>query len=102
MRFDKSSALCSLRPTASFAVVNGEIQWFDTIQTQPTESELATEIVRLQAEYNNKQYQRDRVKEYPPLAEQLDMLWHAMEQDPTKRLEPFYSSIKDIKDAYPK
>jgi len=40
--------------------------------------------------------------EYPPLAEQLDMLWHAMEQDPTKRLEPFYSSIKDIKDAYPK
>jgi hypothetical protein len=60
------------------------------------------DLALVNAWVNPNQYKQDRVKEYPPLPEQLDMLWHAMEQDPTKRLEPFYSSIKDIKDAYPK
>jgi hypothetical protein len=98
-------AILSLRPNSQWTL-HGEnytdLEWLDDSQTKPTEQQIAAEIVRLQAEYKTKQYQRDRAVEYPPLAEQLDMLWHAMEQDPTKRLEPFYSSIKDIKDAYPK
>ena len=43
-----------------------------------------------------------RMNAYPAIGDQLDMLWHAMEQDESKRLEPFYSTIKAIKDSIPK
>ena len=43
-----------------------------------------------------------RKAEYPPVAEQLDMLWHAMDQGQLPKAEPFYSNIKRIKDKYPK
>lgn len=98
MRFDKSSALCSLRPTASFAVVNGEIQWFDTIQAKPTEEEINAEIVRLQAEYDAKQYQRNRAVEYPSLAAQLDMLFH----DRINSTDTWMEAIQAVKNKYPK
>lgn len=39
---------------------------------------------------------------YPSIEDQLDMLWHAMNNDETKRLEPFYSAIKLIKDELAK
>jgi hypothetical protein len=48
-----------------------------------------------------KTYADARREEYPAIAEQLDMLWHAMKDDPSKRLEPFYSSIKRVKDKHP-
>lgn len=43
-----------------------------------------------------------RAKEYPALGDQLDMLWHAMNQEQLPRVEPFYSAIKAVKDKYPK
>jgi hypothetical protein len=39
---------------------------------------------------------------YPSIAEQLDMLWHAMHTDTIPKAEPFYTTIKLVKDAYPK
>ena len=41
-------------------------------------------------------------REYPPIEEQLDALWHSMDKDESKRLYPFYSMIKSVKDAHPK
>lgn len=46
------------------------------------------------------QYRDDR--QYPTIADQLDYLWHAMDVDESKRLEPFYTNIKTVKDANPK
>lgn len=43
-----------------------------------------------------------RAQAYPRVQEQLDMLWHAMDLSPEKRLEPFYSAIKEIKEKIPK
>jgi hypothetical protein len=39
---------------------------------------------------------------YPSTSEQLDMLWHAMDSGNTEKIEPFYSTIKTVKDAVPK
>lgn len=50
----------------------------------------------------NADYVQKRITQYPEVTEQLDMLWHAMDADETKRLEPFYSEIKQIKDSAPK
>lgn len=47
-------------------------------------------------------YATERREAYPPATEQLDLLWHAMDDNTTPRIEPWYSTIKAIKDAHPK
>ena len=40
------------------------------------ESKIATEMTRLQAEWDSKKYQRDRKLEYPSMPDQLDYIFH--------------------------
>ena len=47
-------------------------------------------------------YDLARRGEYPSIEEQLDMLWHAMEQGATPKSEPFYSTLQKVKQQYPK
>jgi hypothetical protein len=47
-------------------------------------------------------YSDVRRRMYPSVTEQLDMLWHAMDTNTVERAEPFYSTIKAVKDAVPK
>lgn len=47
-------------------------------------------------------YRKLRKLEYPNVADQLDMLWHAMNDQKIPKSEPFYSKIKAVKDKYPK
>lgn len=47
-------------------------------------------------------YDMVRAAAYPSPAEQLDMLWHAMDTYAMPRSEPFYTSLSAIKSAYPK
>ena len=47
-------------------------------------------------------YTTKRLVEYPSIGDQLDMLWHAMDQGSLTQVEPFYTTIKEIKDKYPK
>ena len=51
---------------------------------------------------NEIQYKTEREDLYPPVVEQLDQLWHGMNADAAKRIEPFYSNIKAVKDKFPK
>jgi hypothetical protein len=47
-------------------------------------------------------YIESRQSTYPSVTEQLDMLWHAMDNNSIPKAEPFYSTIKTVKEAYPK
>jgi hypothetical protein len=47
-------------------------------------------------------YRKARLEQYPPVNEQLDMLWHAMDTGVLPKIEPMYSRIKAVKAAYPK
>ena len=47
-------------------------------------------------------YISQRLSSYPPATEQLDLLWHAMDSGATPKIEPWFSTIKAIKDAHPK
>jgi hypothetical protein len=47
-------------------------------------------------------YVAERQPEYPPIGDQLDDFWHAMDNNLIPRIEPFYSQIKAVKDKYPK
>ena len=70
---NKADALQSLRPMAQWTLRGDELEWHDTEQTQPTEAEITAEVTRLQAEYDNNEYQRQRATAYPTIQEQLDM-----------------------------
>ena len=99
---DKVSAINSLRPNAEWTLRGDELEWHDTNQTQPTEEEIQAEITRLQAEYDANQYQRDRAKQYKPVTDQLDMLWHAIDTGTLDKTCDFYTVNKTVKDNNPK
>jgi hypothetical protein len=60
------------------------------------------EAERLKLERSKTEYRRDRAKEYPTLAEQLDMLWHAIDSGTLNKSSDFYTTLKSVKEQYPK
>ena len=49
-----------------------------------------------------KDYKYFRVKEYPRIAEQLDMIWHAIDEGVLDKNSEFYKVLKEVKEKYPK
>ena len=92
---DIVDAIQTLKPGASWVVRDGDLEWLDTEQTQPTQSEIDSEILRLQAEYDNAQYARDRAVAYPPMADQLDDIFH-------NGVAGWKKTIQAVKDTHPK
>ena len=97
----KAHALVSLRPGAAFVVRNDELEWLDSVQTEPSETEIQAEIARLQADYDSKQYQRQRAPEYPSMADLADALYWSSKGDDTK-IEEYYAACEAVKAKYPK
>jgi hypothetical protein len=62
------------------------------------EAAVATEVARLEAEYDAKQYARDRAAAYPSIQEQLDMqYWDSVNGTTT-----WADAIAAVKAAHPK
>ena len=97
-------AIISINPNAEVSV-NEEnyetIQWHNGT-TPISKSDIEAKMVEVQADYDAKQYQRDRV--YPSIGDQLDMLWHSIDQDPALKSKyfSFYEAIKSVKVKNPK
>ena len=51
---------------------------------------------------NSVSYQDKRQKYYPSIGDQLDMLWHAIDDGTLDKTSTFYTSLKATKDKYPK
>ena len=47
-------------------------------------------------------YKWKRMREYPSVPDQLDMLWNAIDKGSLSKDSDFYMKLKDIKDKYPK
>ena len=65
-------AIKSLAPGASFGIYDNDlakIDWQDESISQPSDADIETELVRLQAEYIAQEYARNRQKEYPSITE---------------------------------
>ena len=78
-----------------------EIEWHNGTTPIP-KADIEAKMVEVQAEYDANQYQRDRV--YPSIGDQLDMLWHSIDQNPKLKSEyfEFYEAIKAVKIKHPK
>ena len=99
---NKYSAVKSLCPTVNFIWVFNpkdgldEItNWDSPLIAQPTEAEITAEVTRLQAEYDNKEYQRQRAAAYPSIADQLDTIYHS-------GIDAWKETITAVKEAHPK
>lgn len=77
-------------------VFSGEAQPWDTIDA--TTGEL---LIGTKPEPSAPRERGARERAYPPLAEQLDMLWHAMNSGEIPKAEAFYSRILAVKLAIP-
>jgi hypothetical protein len=90
-------AIRALVPDAEMVYSQGVVtQWLDE-RTQPTDEEIATKKTELQAEYDAKDWERNRQAEYPSLQDCI----HAL-LDGGDTLTDLQAARQAVKDQYPK
>ena len=92
--FFRVEAIKALVPNANFSTKDGEIFIWDSDEEIPSEKAIQAKQNELQADYDSKQYQRDRAVAYDPIPEQLDQIYHD--------IDGWKARIKAVKDKYPK
>jgi hypothetical protein len=95
---DIATAILALKADAQVKVDEEDIDritWIDGNPTNITKQQILDKQAELQAAYDAKKYQRDRVKEYPSIVDQLDDIYH-------NGIDGWKTTIKATKDKYPK
>jgi hypothetical protein len=90
-------AILKINPNAEVSVSDNDINtitWENGTTPIPV-ADIKAKMVEVQAEYDALQYQRDRAKEYPSIADQLDDIYH-------NGIDAWKATIKITKDKYPK
>ena len=92
------TAIEQLDPTAGFELTEDNVllNWNSSVRSQPTDEEINEKFEELKADYDSKEHQR--LREYPPIEEQLDMLYW----DRMNGTERWIQAIKKVKDKHPK
>ena len=102
----RSEAIKALVPDANFTMIGDKqiLDW-DSKEGIPSENDIAVKEQELIEAYKKLKYQRDRADAYPELKEQLDLLWHAINDgkfNVKSKETDFYKKLKAVKDANPK
>jgi hypothetical protein len=95
---DLAQALMNLRSGAKWVLAGSSMEglsWLDPDQSRPSQQEIDEELLRLDQEYQQTQYQRMRAAAYPTIQDQLDMLYHL-------GYDGWKTEIEKIKLKYPK
>lgn len=99
-------ALQSLRPGAIWSLSGDTYEgltWLEKPvweggQKKPTREEVEVEVVRLQQEWENTEYQRLRAREYPDFKEYLD----GLVKGDTAQMQAYIDACLAVKAKYPK
>ena len=95
--YDICSAILAINPSAQVSIENEDfdrITWLGGT-TPISKSDIQAKQAELKADYDAKEYQRKRAKEYPSIVDQLDDIYH-------NGIDGWKATIKAIKDKYPK
>ena len=97
MAYDMMTAILEINPSAEVTVVGNE---YDTIEwlhgtAVISKADIVAKQAELKADYDSKEYQRNRKKEYPSWEEQMDILYHS-------GVDGLKTELKKTKDKYPK
>jgi len=90
-------AIVKINPSAEVSVIDNDINqitWHDGTTPIP-KADIEAKQAELQTAYDANEYQRDREKEYPSIADQLDDIYH-------NGIDAWKATIKVTKDKYPK
>jgi hypothetical protein len=95
------AAISSIRPNASYCMQTADystLDWQDESQEKPTEQEFLAALSAARADYDAKQYQRDRAAEYPPVADYLD----GIVKGDQAQIDAYIAACQAVKAKYPK
>ncbi len=86
-------------PEAELSIIGDKIVWLKP-EIAPVNNE---ELLRRANEISLRQeYKNTRKQKYPPIEEQIDMLWHSIDEGKLDKESDFYKAIKTVKDEFPK
>ena len=95
---DLAAAIRAIKSDAQVSIINediNQITWHDDNPTNITNEQILAKQAELQADYDAKEYQRNRKGEYPSIVDQLDEIYH-------NGIDGWKTTIKVTKDKYPK
>jgi len=96
MKPDRINAILEIKPDAEISqMIDGSLVWHDGNPTNITDEQIATKLAELQADYDAKEYQRKREREYPSLQDCI----HAILDDDLDNLQALRQAVKE---KYPK
>jgi len=90
-------AIIAINPNAAVSIEDNDVDqitWLNGTEVI-SKSDIETKLAELQSAFDAKEYQRDRVEEYPSMADQLDDIYH-------NGIDAWKATIKVTKDKYPK
>ena len=99
-------AIKKINPNAEFSV-NAEdinqITWHNGTTPIP-KADIEAKMNEMANEPEQSNYAQQRKNAYPEIGDQLDMLWHSIDQDAELKQKyfDFYQAIKSVKVKYPK
>jgi|9_EtaG_2_1085328.scaffolds.fasta_scaffold07018_3 hypothetical protein len=88
---------CTYDPDNDYAYT---IYNWESTDDQPTKTQMDSACAEYQAVLDSKHYTQER--QYPLIGEQLDMLWHDINDGKLDNTGSFYTTLKKVKDDNPK
>ena len=101
-------AILKINPNAVVTVRGEDINTCEIIWHEGTtpisKADIEAKINEMANEPEQSQYAEQRRNAYPDIGDQLDMLWHSIDQDAELKQKyfDFYQAIKSVKVKYPK
>ncbi len=80
-----------------------EIEWHE--ETTPiSKADIEAKMNEMATEPEQSQYAEQRRNDYPPIGDQLDMIWHTIDKDDElqHKFYDFYQTVKKTKVKFPK
>ena len=102
-----TKAILKINPNADVSVnaddIN-QITWHDGNPNNITKADIEAKMNEMANEPEQSKYAEQRRSAYHEIGDQLDMLWHSIDQDPQLKSKyfDFYEAIKAVKVKYPK
>lgn len=98
IKLDKAAAILSLVPNAEFVIRDDVIEWHIPSTSPVSDEQIAQELTRLEQQYATDAYKRNRLAEYPPIADYLDGV---VKGDQTQ-IDKYIADCLAVKAKYPK
>ena len=105
---DIQKAIQKINPSAEVTVRGSDIntctfEWHNGTTPIPV-ADIEAKMNEMANEPEQSDYAQQRRNSYPEIGDQLDMLWHSIDQNPSLKSEyfDFYEAIKAVKVKYPK